>query len=668
VRDLFLPARAPFSVTPLLFLDLETRSDVDLIFHGLRRYAEDASTEIICMAYTFADTDIRFWWGYNEFPREVIEYINTSGPVMAHNASFEKHIFDHVISRTHGVTPPTNAQWRCSMALGLANGFAGGLDALAVGLGLAYRKHREGARLIREYCAPGHLKTFKPGDDEIMKNYNIKDVEVMRAAVKCLRPLTDEEWEEFHINTVINDRGLPIDVAFCTAALAYTSEVADDANEQINKLTGGKMTKATQRNARDAWLFPKLTAHQMELLEVHKKGEKKISLDHDHRHFLLKCDDLDGEARALLEYIDNAGSSALKKFAVAAHQHVGGRIHNTFLWNGAGRTGRFSGKGLQPHNIRRDVFDNARAEKLIANILAGYEIDQPADTMARLLRAMIYHPDGMYWVDWRSIEGRVAPFLSNSPAGENKLGLYRDNRDVYTVTAAAMWQRTEAEVDKKLRQAGKIAELSLQFGGSHNALIGMAKNYGLMVSEDDGRDVVIKWRRLNPWAEEIWTAYDKAITNAVLTPGVDFPVGRVVYHSDGLNFLWCRLPSERLLSYPKPKFEAYMTPWDEERIGVTFQSHFKPAAGEPPLRIHARGALLFQNTVQAVAADCLREAIVLAHDAGLEIVGHVHDEIIGIGSREDGERLNNIMLEQPWWAAGLPLDTGGVSWGNRYGK
>jgi DNA polymerase len=78
--------------------------------------------------------------------------------------------------------------------------------------------------------------------------------------------------------------------------------------------------------------------------------------------------------------------------------------------------------------------------------------------------------------------------------------------------------------------------------------------------------------------------------------------------------------------------------------------------------------LLFQNTVQAVAADCLREAIVESYDAGLEIVGHVHDEIIGIGSREDGERLNNIMLEQPWWADGLPLDTGGVSWGKRYGK
>ena len=66
-------------------------------------------------------------------------------------------------------------------------------------------------------------------------------------------------------------------MAFCDAALTYTREVADDANEQISILTGGAMTKATQRNARDAWLFPKLTPYQMKLLEVYKKGEKKAA-------------------------------------------------------------------------------------------------------------------------------------------------------------------------------------------------------------------------------------------------------------------------------------------------------------------------------------------------------------------------------------------------------
>jgi len=45
----------------MLYLDLETRSDVDLIFHGLRRYAEDPGTEVICMAYAFDDGPIEFW-------------------------------------------------------------------------------------------------------------------------------------------------------------------------------------------------------------------------------------------------------------------------------------------------------------------------------------------------------------------------------------------------------------------------------------------------------------------------------------------------------------------------------------------------------------------------------------------------------------------------------
>ena len=111
-----------------------------------------------------------------------------------------------------------------------------------------------------------------------------------------------------------------------------------------------------------------------------------------------------------------------------------------------------------------------------------------------------------------------------------------------------------------------------------------------------------------------------------------------------------------------------MTPWGEERFGPTFQTHHKPAAGDPPIRRHARGALVFQNTVQAVAADLLRESLVYAADDDLNIVGHVHDEIIGLGPVDHGERLNEIMLEQPEWAPGLPIATGGVSSGTRYGK
>jgi len=573
-----------------------------------------------------------------------------------------------VIGPDYGFDAPATTQWRCSMAIALTNGFAGGLDAAAKGLGLPYQKHAAGTRLIREYCAPGHLTEFKPGDDELMKEYNILDVEVMWALVKSCRTLTDDEWAEYHLTCKINERGLPIDTAFADAALGYANDVAADADKQIFKLTGGAMAKHMARKARDAWLFPKLTEAQLKLLEVYKKGEKKTSLDADHRRYLMNCDDLDADARELLEYIDNAGSAALKKYSVAHHQNIGGRVFNCFLWNGAGRTGRFSGKGLQPHNMIRNVFGANMAEALIKDVLQQTPLEHPAAYMAKLLRALITHQEGLYWVDLKAIEGRVAPWLANSETAEKKLDLYRNGEDTYVVTAAEMFDKKQSEIDDDLRQSGKVAELSLQFGGGKAALIGMAKNYGITFDDDEAESIVRKWRGVNPWAQKIWDQYQKAIDLAVRSPGTTAEVGRVKYYSDGANFLWCELPSERLLSYPKPAWEPYTTPWDEERVGATFQTHFPPAAGEPPLRNHARGALLFQNTVQAVAADILREGLLRADEEGLDIIGHVHDEIIGIGDPEDGEILNGILVEEPWWGAGLPLATGGVSTGKRYGK
>ena len=229
-----------------------------------------------------------------------------------------------------------------------------------------------------------------------------------------------------------------------------------------------------------------------------------------------------------------------------------------------------------------------------------------------------------------------------------------------------MFGGNERTVSDEQRQAGKIAELSLQFGGGKNALIGMAKNYGITFTDVEAERIVDKWRSVNRWAEYGWRQYDNVIIKAIKIPNKSFTVGLVEYQSDGVNFLWCRLPSGRLLSYPKPRWEPYTTPWGAERVGATFQTHHRPAAGEPALRNHLRGALLFQNTVQAVAADILRTALLEADRAGLHIVAHVHDEIIGSGC--DGDKLNKIMLKNPVWADGLPLATGGVVTGQRWGK
>ena len=649
----------------MLYLDLETRSQTDLVFHGLRRYAECDTTGVICMAYCFDEEPVKFWWHFEPFPQEVLDYFKTGGEVTAHNAEFERHLFDYVIANDYDFTPPKLEQWRCSMSMALVSGYPAGLGALAEALGLRYQKQTQGTRLIRDYCSPNFLMEFKSGDKELMKDYCVYDVLVMREAVKCLRPLTELEWSEYHLSCRINDRGIPVDAEFGLAALQYAGDIAADASRQIAELTGGKVIKHTQRKARDEWLMPRLTAQQKKLLIVYKKGEPKVSLDQDHRGYLLSCDDLDDDARKLLEFIDDAGSSTLKKYSVAANQHVNGLIYNTFLWNGA-QTGRFSGKGLQPHNFRRDVYDQEKTAELIKDVSAGYALDRPADTLAKLLRGLVCSKESLYFCDWSSIEGRVAPWLITHKTADEKLSLFRDGRDIYKVTASKMFGGIETEVSNEQRQAGKIAELSLQFGGGKNALIGMAKNYGTAFTDIEAERIVNRWRSVNRWAEQGWRDYDTAITRAVRKPNESFSVGAVEYQSDGKNFLWCRLPSGRLLSYPKPRWEPYTTPWGAERVGPTFQTHHKPAAGEPPLRNHLRGALLFQNTVQAVAADILRTALLEADRAGLHIVAHVHDEIIGLG--DDGDRLNEIMLKPPVWADGLPLATGGVVTGQRWGK
>lgn len=668
----------------MLWLDLETRSQVDLIKHGLMRYAQHPSTQIISMAYAFDDEPVEFWWGWyrgrivndqliTRFPEKVAEYIKSDGPIFAHNADFERALFDYVVGPDYNFDAPALTQWRCTMALALASGFGAALDTATKNAGVPYRKNPAGARLIKEYCAPDHADIFAAEveeDREIMKLYNMGDVECMRALAKCCRDFTDAEWEEYHLTCRTNERGIPIDTVFADQALGYANEVAADADAHIRRLTNGAMTKHTQRKARDEWLLPKLTDEQLNSLVVYKKDVKKMSLDADHRQILLNYDDLDHHARELMERINEAGSAALKKYSVAHHQNIDGRVFNTFLWNGAGRTGRYSGKGLQPHNIRRDVYDPKKAQCLIQKITRQSEVDNPAEVLARLARAMIKSDEGLYWVDWSAIEGRVAPWLANSGKGEVKLDLYREQRDIYIVAASRIFDVPEGSINKAnpYRQAGKIAELSLQFGGARNALQSMAKNYGIVFEDLDASEVVRKWRGSNPWAEDIWRRYQRAVNAAVRAPGTDNPVGRVTYHSDGERFLWCELPSERLLAYPFPRWENYLTPWGEERTGATFQTHFKPPAGEEPLRNHARGALLFQNTVQAVAADILREALLEADDAGLDIIGHVHDEIIGQGGEEDGKVLDEIMNTLPWWAKGLPINTGGVSAGKRYGK
>lgn len=68
------------------------------------------------------------------------------------------------------------------------------------------------------------------------------------------------------------------------------------------------------------------------------------------------------------------------------------------------------------------------------------------------------------------------------------------------------------------------------------------------------------------------------------------------------------------------------------------------------------GPLIVHNCVQAIARDCLAEAMTRVDERGYNIVMHVHDEIVADMPKGTGPKvMKELMSVTPEWAPGLPL-------------
>ena len=281
------------------------------------------------------------------------------------------------------------------------------------------------------------------------------------------------------------------------------------------------------------------------------------------------------------------------------------------------------------------------------------------DVLKGMLRPALIPAPGHSFVvsDWSAVEARVTAWASADLQAEEVLQVFRDGRDIYKREAAGIYRVAEESVDKDQRQIGKVAILSLGFGGSIGAFAAMGRNYGVIMAESDSRRIVDAWRRSNAWAVRYWAKLEDAYTRALRNPGREFSAGRVTYLFNGQH-LWYALPSGRVLCYPFAKFEG-----DE----ITYiKAAWKPAADakEWP-RARLWKGLATENITQAIAHDLLREALRQLDN----VVLHVHDEIVLESSdvAVDAERLRQVMCTPPAWATGLPLNAE-VEIMQRYGK
>lgn len=653
-----------------LSIDIETRSSVDIAKAGAYKYAQSPDFQILLFAYQFGDG-----------PVEIIDLINggmipehlvyaLSDPEVikhAYNAAFEWYCLNRA-----GYHTPIS-QWRCTMAHGLYCGYTAGLDATGKAIGLPQDKQKltVGKALIRYFCVPckptksnGNRTWNQPWHDtgkwELFKDYCKQDVVTEHAILTRLKqfPMPEAEQVQWQMDVLMNAYGVRVDTDLIEGALYIDGISTQMLTDEAVKLTG----LANPNSA--AQLVPWLNGHT-----------RKAPEDPDYFHDIQKAtvaealsnqDEFPEEVQHMLRIRQQLGKTSIKKYvAMETAKGEGDRVRGLTQYYGANRTGRWAGRLVQMQNLPRNYLKTLDyARKVVkAKNYDGLKLlyGNVPDTLSQLIRTAFIPSEGHKFVvaDFSAIEARVIAWL----AGEQWVNeVFATHGKIYEATASQMFgvpvdRITKGNPEYALRQKGKVATLALGYQGGTSALIAMgALQMGL--TEEELPDIVYRWRQANPRIRDLWYAVENAALAVMQTAqpqaiyGLIFALeGDLVY---GQSFLTVQLPSGRKLFYPKPFLK-------ENQFGKLAVHYYTVGQQTRKWEVASTyGGKMTENIVQAVARDCLAVTLERIAARHLQVVFHVHDEVIIDAPMETTvDEICDLMAEPIPWAPGLILKGAG---------
>lgn len=635
-------------------IDIETYSDVDLSKCGVYKYVE-GDFHILLFAYAFDDEEVKIvdLACGEELPQEVLDAIDDPNVIKwAWNAQFERTCIGHYLGR---VLSPDS--WRCSMVHAASLSLPLSLKEAAKALKTGEQKDKAGENLIRYFSVPckptktnggrtRNLPEHNPEGWQQFKDYCMQDVRTERDIRKRLEvfPMMEHEWDYYHMDQRINDRGVLIDKHLVEQAIACDLLLSETMTKKAYELTG--LENPNSVSQLKTWL-------QERGIEIDSLGKKEVAAmitDLD-KH---SCDQ---EALDMLKLRLQMAKSSVKKYQAADRcTCADGRARGLFQFSGANRTQRWSGRNIQLQNLPQNhisTLDEARElVKMGCFDMVESIYGNTPDILSQLIRTMLIAKPGHKFIvaDFSAIEARVLAWL----AGEEwRMEAFKNGEDIYCASASQMFGVPVVKhgINGELRQKGKVAELACGYGGAAGALISMgALDMGL--SEEELPDLIDDWRNSNPKIVQFWWDIEKAAIESI-KDHKDRQVGRIGV-SFSSNTLWLQLPSGRRLAYVKPKLQ----PNRFGRLSITYEGL---GQNNKWSRIETYSGKLVENITQATARDLLAEAMWRIEKAGLDIVGHVHDEVI-LEVAEDGvtvEDVCQIMNQNPKWADGIVLNSAG---------
>jgi len=650
-----------------LTIDFETKSKAPLKDTGVYPYAADPSTDIFCLALKVDDSEAvlyipekfrHLYDGPTIDKEEVESLVNEAETIEAHNMSFEKALWHAVMHKRYGFTDLPFDKLRCSAAKAAVHALPRDLDRACKAMGLEHEKDMTGRRVMLKMCKPKKPSKRDPGiwhekpeDFKILCEYCMQDVEAEHELSKSLPELSDKELAVWRHDLEVNARGIYIDKPAITKLVKLLKDKETALLLEIQELTGGKIYSTRQVTAMLAWL----AGHDILLDDLQTATVEEA----------LKK--LEGKPKRLLEIRQLLAKSSVKKLeAMAAMACNDNRIRGTLLYHGAS-TGRFAGVKVQPQYMPRNSYDEKAVDEIVASDPSHIELcyGEIPEVASKCVRGMLCAAPGkeLLCADFSAIEARVLAWVAME---EKTLQAFRDNKDLYKVEASGIYGVPYDEVTKEQRQVGKTAVLALGYQGWLGAFKAMASTYGVRVSEDQAKEIILKWRNNNGAIVDFWKGIDNAAKRAIRETDKVHNYGLIKCLSTG-GFLHIRLPSFRLLSYRLPSIELLTDMFGREKLGIQFYGMNSMTNQYGPQKTY--GGKLTENIVQAIARDLLTDAMLRVEKAGYKIVLHVHDEIVVEVDKGEGglHTFEKLMAEVPSWAEGLPLAAEGWR-GRRYRK
>lgn len=664
--------------TPVGF-DVETKSKEDIKKVGAYKYATDPSTDCLMFwtIYKHENGYKRRYWSPVD-GRKTFKSLQLPEDFkfVCFNRYFEYCIWNFVLVPKHGFPPLPIDRFIDAQDQARCHGLDASLKLCAMQLMLETLKDEEGPRLIKLFCVEMADPRDNPEDWRMFKQYCHDDVVVTLGVYDRLPKLTPDQQQISDLTMRINLRGLGLDMWGCEQALKMVDELKFEGGSRLYEISNGAIDKGTQR-ARIQKLL--LERHGVKMDNM-KAGTIVEKLE----------DDMPEEAREILHIYQVCGKTSVSKFnAFIKYVCADGLSHAVLIYHGAG-PGRWTGIGIQFHNMPRPVLPKAAVYTNIVNIIKGGNLNALKDECDRLalgtkwrsnameailscIRTMVVASPGkiFYCADFSAVEARFAVWIAQEIFALND---YRAGHDAYILMASETLNKPIAEVTDDDRFMGKQQILACQFGiGWKSFQRLLREQYNVRITAKKSKELVNAYRAKYTAVVSCWGDFQEAAIRAIRKSNTYFNATNNVRFIKEGNFLYCELPSGRRIAYPYPAHmmidqvwdpgkEEYRNPRstdDAKKIVKLDQITYlkKDSNTKQWVRGNTYGGSLFQGSVQGGAADLMGDALVNVEDAGYPPVLSVHDEALceadeGFGSEK---HFNKTFCKTKACYAGLPI-------------